>query len=100
MQKSPSRAMSAIMPLWMILSLSCSSQAIHSQRALNLKTLEISPTVPGFQWSWEECTKRFLGICRKTELKTEYYDLTDPQIRQKLIDMDFVAKVRNQKALP
>jgi hypothetical protein len=38
--------------------------------------------------------KRFLGACTKTEMKTEYYDLTKPEIRDMLIHMGFVAKVR------
>lgn len=35
-------------------------------------------------------------MCTKTEMRIEYYDLTDVAVRDKLIAMGFVAKVREK----
>jgi len=52
--------------------------------------------VAGFEYQWEECVKKLLGICTKKQMKVEYYDLNNQETRQKLIDMGFVAKVRDK----
>ncbi len=41
------------------------------------------------------CVKKFLGICTKREMQKEFYDLRDEAVRAKLIDMNFVLKVRD-----
>jgi hypothetical protein len=79
---------------WIIWSSSCSSLPNNSPPTLSRRKLDISAKIPGLEYYWQECTKKFLGSCRKWETKIEYYDLTDPAVRQKLIDMGFVAKVR------
>ena len=83
-----------------LLLVGCASLAVNNAPpALELRTLRISDKVPGFEYSWRECKKTFLGNCRKWELKTEYYDLTDTAVRNKLRDMGFVARVRD-KVIP
>jgi len=41
--------------------------------------------------------KKVLGICIKTAMKMDAYDLTDPVVRKQLIDMNFVATVEKKK---
>lgn len=68
--------------------------------ALENRTLKISSKVTGFEYQWRECTKRGLfGRCQKIEMRTELYDLSDAAVREKLINMGFVARVRD-KVLP
>lgn len=68
--------------------------------ALENRTLRISATIAGFEYSWRECVKRGLfGNCRQWEMKTEVYDLADVKTREKLIHMNFVARVKD-KVLP
>lgn len=68
--------------------------------ALENRTLILSKTVPGFEYSWRECVKKNLfGRCTRLERRVEYYDLTIPEVREKLSNMGFVGKVR-EKLLP
>lgn len=62
--------------------------------SLERRSLDISRDFPGFVYRYRECTKKFLGICRKWESREDRYDLSDPAMRNKLADMGFVAKVR------
>jgi hypothetical protein len=64
--------------------------------SLENRTLDIDPDIPGFRYQWEECIKRILGICTKREIKRETYDLRDVEVRKKLINMNFVASVREK----
>lgn len=90
--------MKRFLPL--LLLIGCSSMALNeTPPALEQRTLRISTKVPGFEYQWRECSKSFLGNCRKWELKTEYYDLTIPETRDKLINMGFVGRVK-EKVLP
>ena len=66
---------------------------------LENRTLQIAPDFAGLYYQWRICTKSFLGSCRKWEIKRETYDLNDLTVRAKLIDMGFVAKVKD-KILP
>lgn len=45
-------------------------------------------------YNYKKCVKSGIFGCRKEEIITEYYDLTDPVVRKQLIDVGFVAKVR------
>lgn len=46
-----------------------------------------------------ECTSRGLfGRCRKWERQIEYFDLTDTAVRDQLINMGFVLRVREKVA--
>lgn len=77
--------------------LSCASWRIRSPVPLNLRQLRISQDEPGqLEYSYECCKKTLLGVCVSKELCTDTYDLTDYDIREKLIDMDFVCKVREK----
>lgn len=87
---------SVAMPFSIILISSCASSALRFIPALENRTLRISKDKPGFEYQYEACIKEFLGVCVKKEMKKDVYDLTDPTIRQKLIDMGFVAKVREK----
>lgn len=63
---------------------------------LSLRTLRISEKVPGFEYQYEVCTKMFLGICRKSEMRVEYFDLTNTEVRLRLLNMGFVGRVRDR----
>lgn len=75
----------------------CSSLPADPIPVLENRTLKISDKVPGFEYQWLECEKKSLfGGCKKWIAKVELYDLTDPEVREKLRDMGFVAKVREK----
>lgn len=86
-----------------ILLVACSSLGERDPElppALENRTLKLSDKVPGFEYQYRECTQRGLfGVCRKVEMRIETFDLRDPVVRDKLINMGFVAKVRD-KILP
>ena len=67
--------------------------------ALDQRTLRISAAIPGLEYQWFECTKKFLGICTRTEAKIEQYDLTNVETRMMLLNMGFVGRVR-ERTLP
>jgi hypothetical protein len=82
---------------------SCASLAgpdYEKPPALENRTLRISASIAGFEYQWKECVKRGLfGRCREWEMKKESYDLTDAKVRERLILMGFVARVK-EKVLP
>lgn len=91
-----------IFTLSLFLSVGCASVVADGDvvPALENRTLALSKTVPGFEYSWRECVKKNLfGRCTKLERRTEFYDLSVPEIREKLINMGFIGKVR-EKVLP
>ncbi len=95
--KNTTKALSTVLMLSsMVFSLSCTSLPAHSAPALENRTLRISPDIAGLEYQYWVCVKRFLGICTRTEMKKELYDLTDIAVRKKLIDMGFVARVREK----
>lgn len=57
--------------------------------------MPLSPKIAGFQYTYTECVKQFI-FCWDYETKTEYFDLNDLKVRQKLIDMGFVGVVREK----
>lgn len=65
--------------------------------SLERRTLDLSRSFPGFIYRYEVCVKKFLGMCRKWEQRVDEYDLTDIKVRNQLIDMGFVAKVRETR---
>lgn len=69
---------------------------MDSPPALELRTLRISPDLAGFEYQYSVCSKKFFVICTEHKMVKETYDLTDKKIRQQLIDMGFVARVRDK----
>jgi hypothetical protein len=69
---------------------------MQSPPDLGNRTLRISLDLPGFEYQYEICIKKFLGVCVKHAMTKDIYDLRDEAIRKKLIDMGFVAKVREK----
>lgn len=90
----------SMMLLLTISNASCASSPMPLPPRLESRTLRISKKVPGFEYQWFVCTSKGLfGRCKEETVKIEYFDLTDPSTREKLINMGFVAKVR-EKVLP
>lgn len=59
---------------------------------LQNRRLRISKEVPGFYYQWKECTKKGLfGGCKEQKIVVEYFDLREPEVRNKLRDMGFTA---------
>lgn len=58
--------------------------------------LDISLDRPALEYRHWECVAwhwpKFLG-CKRTEMRIQYYDLTDPAERRRLVDMGFVVMV-------
>lgn len=77
---------------WIILSSSCASLGLLSPPELVNRTLRFSRDRPALEYQYRVCVKHFLGICSRTEMHQETYDLTDEKIRKQLIDMGFVAR--------
>jgi hypothetical protein len=63
---------------------------------LENRTLWLSPEIPGFYYQYDICVSDFLGICTKHERRKETFDLRDEKVRRQLLDMGFVAKVRER----
>lgn len=77
----------------------CSSLSDLIVPELSKRTLRISVKVPGFEYQYEVCVKHFLGMCAKKQWQIDYYDLTNQDTKKQLMDMGFVAKVR-EKIIP
>ena len=75
--------------------LGCASLGKASPPALELRTLRISPSIAGFEYQYLVCVKQFM-FCWDYEMKREYYDLNNLEVRKKLIDMGFVGTVREK----
>jgi hypothetical protein len=74
--------------------------ALHSLPALENRTLRISPDIAGFEYQYEDetkCIKKILWVCIEHPMAKEYFDLTNLEMRKKLINMGFVARVREQQ---
>lgn len=63
------------------------------------RTLRFSLDRPSLEYQYEQCITTFWGICTKHGIHIDYYDLTDLMMRKQLIDMGFVAKVK-EKPIP
>lgn len=74
-----------------------SSQIVSTPRPLEQRVLRISPDHPGFEYTWFECARKTLWWCAEKVQKKEIYNLNDKAVRQKLIDMGFVAQVLSNK---
>jgi hypothetical protein len=93
--------MKSLFALSLMLLAACASMADNeTPPALENRTLRISEGAPGLEYQWRECVRKGLfGGCREWATRKELYDLTVPEVRAKLINMGFVARVR-EKALP
>ncbi len=100
MPNSTSLSKLAPMLFLMISPLACASFQPVSPPQLANRTLRLSSEKPGFEYQYEVCLKSFLGICTSKIFRKDFYDLNDPLVRQKLIDMGFVARVREQVVQP
>lgn len=96
MKSTISHLMLAVMLSLTISNSSCASLPLDSPPRLENRTLRISPDFAGFEYQYKVCVSKFLGICTKKEMKVDKYDLTDPEMRKKLLDMGFVLKVRDK----
>lgn len=74
----------------------CASSEILSLPQLEHRTLRISPDFAGFEYQYEVCVSKFIW-CTKWEWRKDKYDLNDKAVREKLINMGFVARVRDQQ---
>jgi hypothetical protein len=59
---------------------------------LKNRRLRISPDLPGLEYQYRVCAKKFFIVCIKHEMKKETYDLTDAGVRKQLIDMGFTVQ--------
>lgn len=62
---------------------------------LDQQTLDIAEDFAGAEYRYEVCVKKII-ICVKYEWRRDTYDLTDPAVRKKLIDIGFVLKTRER----
>lgn len=63
---------------------------------LENRTLRFSPDKPQLEYQYEVCSKKILGICTKHEMTKDTYDLTDPAVRLQIVNMGFVARVKDK----
>jgi len=58
----------------------------------------LSKKVPGFEYRSDPvCVRKGLfGNCKEEVESIEYYDITDPAVRDQLINMRFVLRVRQK----
>jgi len=70
--------------------LGCSSVATVPK--LELRTLRISKKVIGFEYRY--CVKHKFLSSKCKRYNTEYYDISKKEVRDKLLNMGFVLKIR------
>ncbi len=58
------------------------------------RTLRLSRDGAFFEYRYQTCVSKFWGACTRKEWTLDRYDLNDAEIRKTLIDMGFVAQVR------
>lgn len=88
-----------VMLFLIALSSACASLPVPLPPILQNRSLRISADFAGFEYQYEICVKKnIFGGCKETKWQKDVYDLTDPVMRQRLIDMGFVAKVREKLA--
>jgi hypothetical protein len=79
---------------------SCASNSSQSPSLtpLELRKLDICENLEGFCWNYRECTRRFLGICTKHELKFYIIEVKFKNLEEakKLHDMNFILQVREK----
>ncbi len=88
--------LTGLMLLLMILSGSCASLAEPLLPRLEQRTLRIDPNAPGFVYQYRVCVRKVMSVCFKHEMRVEKFDLSDPAVRKQLIDVGFVARVREK----
>lgn len=82
-----------------ISSLSCASLQEQLPPKLENRTLKISDKPGCVEYQWFECTKKgIFGNCKTWELRQEFYDLNDVNVRHMLRHMGFAMMV--EKPLP
>jgi hypothetical protein len=91
MRKTQSLKMRKISLLLIVLSASLSCSTVAYLPSIEDRKLRFHPDQPALFYQWKECVKKVLGICTKKEMKREFYDLTDPAVRRRIIDMGFTA---------
>lgn len=65
--------------------------------SLERRTLRLSKDKPSFVYQYETCVKKLLFVCVETAMTVDEYDLTDSKVREQLINMGFVARVREKQ---
>lgn len=97
MRKPISLLLVGLTPFLITLGTSCASLGLLSPPELLNRTLRFSLDRPALEYQYWTCVKRFLGFCTRQEIKKDTYDLSDEKVRRQLIDMGFVAHVRDQQ---
>jgi hypothetical protein len=76
---------------------SCASSVIASVPALEKRTLRLSREKPGFaEYQYRVCVAHFIW-CTEYKMKKDFYDLKDPSVNNKLIDIGFVLVVKERR---
>lgn len=84
--------------LFLILSnSSCASLLLDLPPTLAQRTLRLSRDAPVLEYQYQACVQKFLGLCTKSEMHKDVYDLRDDATRRQLVDMNFVLKVREKQ---
>ena len=76
----------------LLITISCASKNLI--RPLRDRTLMISKD--GAKLYWQSCIKKTMFKKRCKEWHRDEYDLTKKEVREKLIDMGFVVRVRER----
>lgn len=62
-----------------------------------MQELRLDPDSPTLYFQWQECKKWGLfGKCRELVWVKQTYDLNDPAVRKRLIDLNFRMRAREQ----
>lgn len=65
---------------------SCSAMPVQPPRLAD-RRFPLHPDKAALVYRHEECVKKFLGICTKTQMVEEIFDLNDAAVRKQFIDM-------------
>jgi hypothetical protein len=77
-------------------SLSCALLALPSVPKLENRTLRLSHDNASLEYHYFKCSKSFMGLCVNAQRVDDIYDLSKTDVREQLIDMGFVCKVREK----
>lgn len=85
-----------LMLILILLSSACASLPGPSSIAMENRKYDLKESCDAFTWQYEVCTKKFLGICLKKELRSDDIPVQfqDKVLCKKLYDMNFILMVR------
>lgn len=87
---------SGLMLFLTISTLSCATLQLDLPPRFELRKLEISPDKPEAFYEYNQCTRKFLGVCTRNAVMVDHYDLTNAAVRKQMRDAGMFIMVREK----